>query len=489
MRSAISKDLSLRSSDGPRKIVAVIGDIMVDRYLTGRIERISPEAPVPVLVHNHERTVAGGAANVAMNIASLGCAVHLVGAIGSDADGEDIRTLLSDAGISPEWLVVDPGRPTISKTRIVSGRQQLVRIDRELTGRLASEVEERIIRAAGAAISKADIVVLSDYAKGVFGDRVLLEVIGAAKSAGKPVLVDPKRRTFEVYRGADVIKPNAGELSAATGLPCATDQDLEAAALELTKQFAGTLVVTRGEAGLSLFSPGQPARHITTVAQEVADVSGAGDTALAALAVAMAEGLPIDDAAVISNFAAGIAVGKLGTAVISRKELNTALLRASEADYHPGALTNLAAAAEMANAWRLAGERVVFANGCFDLVHAGHIELLTSAAAEGDRLIVGLNSDASVRRLKGPTRPIQTEADRARIVGALRAVDLVVLFDEDTPLALIDAICPDVLVKGADYTEDKVVGGDLVKSRGGRVALVPLVVGRSSTTIVERMRS
>jgi len=481
MRSAISRDLRLRSSDGPRKIVAVIGDIMVDRYLTGRIERISPEAPVPVLVHNHERTVAGGAANVAMNIASLGCAVHLVGAIGSDADGEDIRTLLSDAGISPEWLVVDPGRPTISKTRVVSGRQQLVRIDRELTGRLASEVEDRIIRAAEAAISKADIVVLSDYAKGVFGDRVLLEVIGAAKSAGKPVLVDPKRRTFEVYRGADVIKPNAGELSAATGLPCATDQDLEAAALELTKQFAGTLVVTRGEAGLSLFSPGQPVRHITTVAQEVADVSGAGDTALAALAVAVAEGLSIDDAAVISNFAAGIAVGKLGTAVISRKELNTALLRASEADYHPGALTNLAAAAEMANAWRLAGERVVFTNGCFDLVHTGHIE--------GDRLIVGLNSDASVKRLKGPTRPIQTEMDRARIVGALRAVDLVVLFDEDTPLALIDAICPDVLVKGADYTEDKVVGGDLVKSRGGRVALVPLVVGRSSTTIVERMRS
>jgi len=468
MRSAISRDLRLRSSDGPRKIVAVIGDIMVDRYLTGRI---------------------GGAANVAMNIASLGCAVHLVGAIGSDADGEDIRTLLSDAGISPEWLVVDPGRPTISKTRVVSGRQQLVRIDRELTGRLASEVEDRIIRAAEAAISKADIVVLSDYAKGVFGDRVLLEVIGAAKSAGKPVLVDPKRRTFEVYRGADVIKPNAGELSAATGLPCATDQDLEAAALELTKQFAGTLVVTRGEAGLSLFSPGQPVRHITTVAQEVADVSGAGDTALAALAVAVAEGLSIDDAAVISNFAAGIAVGKLGTAVISRKELNTALLRASEADYHPGALTNLAAAAEMANAWRLAGERVVFTNGCFDLVHTGHIELLTSAAAEGDRLIVGLNSDASVKRLKGPTRPIQTEMDRARIVGALRAVDLVVLFDEDTPLALIDAICPDVLVKGADYTEDKVVGGDLVKSRGGRVALVPLVVGRSSTTIVERMRS
>ena len=488
MRSAISRDLRLRSSDGPRKIVAVIGDIMVDRYLTGRIERISPEAPVPVLVHNHERTVAGGAANVAMNIASLGCAVHLVGAIGSDADGEDIRTLLSDAGISPEWLVVDPGRPTISKTRVVSGRQQLVRIDRELTGRLASEVEDRIIRAAEAAISKADIVVLSDYAKGVFGDR-LLEVIGAAKSAGKPVLVDPKRRTFEVYRGAVVIKPNAGELSAATGLPCATDQDLEAAALELTKHFAGTLVVTRGEAGLSLFSPGQPVRHITTVAQEVADVSGAGDTALAALAVAVAEGLSIDDAAVISNFAAGIAVGKLGTAVISRKELNTALLRASEADYHPGALTNLAAAAEMANAWRLAGERVVFTNGCFDLVHTGHIELLTSAAAEGDRLIVGLNSDASVKRLKGPTRPIQTEMDRARIVGALRAVDLVVLFDEDTPLALIDAICPDVLVKGADYTEDKVVGGDLVKSRGGRVALVPLVVGRSSTTIVERMRS
>jgi D-beta-D-heptose 7-phosphate kinase/D-beta-D-heptose 1-phosphate adenosyltransferase len=222
---------------------------------------------------------------------------------------------------------------------------------------------------------------------------------------------------------------------------------------------------------------------------EVADVTGAGDTALAALSVSIVDGFTIDDAAVMSNLAAGVAVSKLGTAIVSRSELNAAIARASSAACHPGSLAVQSTAAEMAATWRLMGERVVFTNGCFDLIHAGHIELLSFAAREGDRLIVGVNSDSSVRKLKGPTRPIQTEADRARIVGALRAVDLVVLFDDLTPLSLIEAISPDVLVKGADYSEDQVVGGDLVKARGGRIALFPLLQGRSSTKIVERMRS
>jgi len=240
---------------------------------------------------------------------------------------------------------------------------------------------------------------------------------------------------------------------------------------------------------MSLIRRDQPVRHVKSSVLEVADVSGAGDTALAALAVSMVEGRAIEDAVAISNVAASVAVSKFGTAIVSRAELDAALARASGPKHHPGALATQSTAAEMAEAWRRMGERVVFTNGCFDLIHTGHIELLTFAAREGDRLIVGLNTDASVRRLKGPTRPIQTELDRARIIGALRAVDLVVLFDEPTPLSLIDAISPDVLVKGADYTEDQVIGGDLVKSRGGRVALFPLVEGRSSTRIVERMRS
>jgi D-beta-D-heptose 7-phosphate kinase/D-beta-D-heptose 1-phosphate adenosyltransferase len=335
----------------------------------------------------------------------------------------------------------------------------------------------------------ADIVAISDYGKGILSNHVLEQVIGTAKSLGKPVLVDPKRRTFEAYRGADLIKPNAGELSAASGMPCSTDAEVEAAADAIANQFDGAILVTRAEAGMSLIRRGSPVRHFKSSVLEVADVSGAGDTALAALAVSLVEGRAIEDAVTTSNIAAGVAVSKLGTAIVNRAELDAALARASSPKHHPGSLVTQSAAVDIAASWRRMGERVVFTNGCFDLIHTGHIELLTFAAREGDRLIVGLNTDASVKKLKGPTRPIQAELDRARIIGALRAVDLVVLFDETTPLSLIDAISPDVLVKGADYTEDQVVGGDVIKARGGRVALFPVVEGRSSTKIVERMRS
>ncbi len=472
----------------PHKTVAVVGDVMIDRYVTGKVERISPEAPVPVLLHSHDRAVAGGAANVAVNIVALGCHVRLVGVVGNDQNAEDLRGILAQTGVSPH-LVVDGTRPTICKTRVVSGRQQFFRIDRETSGRYKEKIEAGIIKAARDAIANADIVVISDYAKGVFSDHVLKEVIGAARSLGKPVLVDPKRRTFELYRGADLVKPNAGELATASGMPCSSDAEVEAAGRALASQFDAAILVTRAESGMSLIRPGMPVNHFKSSVLEVADVSGAGDTALAALAVSIAEGRALEDAVAISNVAAGIAVSKFGTAVIGRAELDAALARASSPKHHPGSLATKATAMEMAALWRRMGERVVFTNGCFDLIHAGHIELLTRAASEGDRLIVGLNTDASVKRLKGDTRPIQAELDRARIIGALRAVDLVVLFDEPTPLSLIDAISPDVLVKGADYSEEQVVGGDLVKSRGGRVELIALVEGRSSTKIVERMRS
>jgi len=489
MVSGLTKSLGPRSARESRRVVAVIGDLMIDHYLSGKVDRISPEAPVPVLLYSADRKVAGGAANVAVNIAALGCDVRLAGLVGADVDADDLREVLNTAGVTTELLVVEPDRPTISKTRVVSGRQQFVRIDREISGTPSADAQDNLVKAASAAITDADIVVLSDYAKGVFSDSVLERVIQSAKSAGKLVLVDPKRRTFEAYRGADIIKPNVGELSQASGLPCKTDADVEAAAKSIANQFGANLLVTRAEAGMSLFRKGQPIRHITTAALEVADVSGAGDTALAALAVALAEGNSIEDAAIFSNFAAGLAVAKLGTAIVSRAELNAAIRRAEDVVQHPGSLVTAATAAEMVLVWRDNGEDVVFTNGCFDLLHAGHIELLTSAASHGDRLIVGINSDASVKRLKGPTRPIQTEADRARIIGALRSVDLVVIFDEPTPIALIDTISPDILVKGADYREDQVVGGDLVKSRGGRVVLVPLVIDRSSTKIIERMQS
>jgi D-beta-D-heptose 7-phosphate kinase / D-beta-D-heptose 1-phosphate adenosyltransferase len=479
----------MQSDRSQPKAIVVVGDVMLDRYVTGKIERISPEAPVPVLLHRQDRAVAGGAANVAVNILALGCEVRLIGAVGDDQDANDLRRVLSQSGVSSQYLVTDGTRPTICKTRVVSGRQQLFRIDREVAAWLPEKVEEDLIASARAAMADAAVVVISDYAKGVFSDRVLAELIGTATSLGKPVLVDPKRRTFEVYRGADFIKPNAGELAVASGMPCSTDLEIEAAGAVVARQFDGTVLVTRAESGMSLIRPGQPVRHFRSSMLEVADVSGAGDTALAALAVSLVEGRTIEDATIISNIAAGVAVSKLGTAIVTRIELETALARSTSPKHHPGSLATKSTAAEMVGAWRRMGERVVFTNGCFDLIHTGHIELLTLAANEGDRLIVGLNTDASIRKLKGSARPIQTELDRARIIGAFRVVDLVVLFDEPTPLSLIDAINPDVLVKGADYSEAQVVGADLVKSRGGRIKLVPIVEGRSSSLIVERMRN
>jgi D-beta-D-heptose 7-phosphate kinase / D-beta-D-heptose 1-phosphate adenosyltransferase len=469
--------------------IVVVGDVMIDRYMTGKVERISPEAPVPVLLHSHDRAVAGGAANVAVNIVALGCGVRLVGVTGNDQDAAELRQLLELMGVSTAHLVTDTERPTICKTRVVSGRQQFFRIDREVTRPLSEKIEDAIVQSARAAMTDADMVVISDYAKGIFSDRVLQQVIAAARSFGIRVLVDPKRRTFEAYRGAELVKPNARELAAATGMSCATDADIATAGEIAAQQFDGTVLVTRADAGMSLIRQGEAVSHFRSSVLEVADVSGAGDTALAALAVSMVEGHAIEDAAMRSNVAAGVAVSKFGTSIVNRFELDAALARASSPRHHPGSLATISTAAEMALAWRRMGERVVFTNGCFDLIHTGHIELLTFAAREGDRLIVGLNTDVSVKRLKGTSRPIQSEQDRARIIGALRAVDLVVLFDEPTPLSLIDAITPDVLVKGADYTEDQVVGGDLVKARGGRVALFPLIEGRSSTKLVERMRS
>ncbi len=476
------------AQDGTQRIV-VIGDVMVDRYITGSVSRISPEAPVPVLVHGAERIVPGGAANVAANAAALGATVTLVGLVGRDAEADRLAGAL-DAwpGIDLSHMVHDAKRPTITKTRVMSGRQQIVRIDAEDSAAPSADAEVRLVAAVERAVKGAKVVVLSDYAKGVLSDRVIAAAIAAGQAEGVPIIVDPKRRTFETYRGASLVTPNRLELVAATGLPDNSDEQAAAAAAAAGAQFGGDVLVTRSEKGMTLWRQGGRVLHVPTQAREVFDVSGAGDTALAALAVALASGDTLETAVHVANAAAAVVVGKLGTAVVTRAEL-TAALEASIPEGEPlGALVSHEQAARIMAGWQAAGARVVFTNGCFDLVHPGHISLLEAAAREGDKLVVALNTDASVRRLKGESRPVQDEAARACVMGALRCVDLVVLFDEDTPLEVITALKPDVLVKGADYREDQVVGGDVVKANGGRVALVQLVAGRSTSALVAKAR-
>ncbi len=470
--------------------IAVIGDLMVDRYIVGSVSRISPEAPVPVLVHGEDRIVPGGAANVAANAAALGAPVILVGLVGDDGAAGELRSALAlYPGIALDQVVSDRTRPTITKTRVMSGRQQIVRIDAEQTSAPSADVEAALIVAAQDAIARAMVVVLSDYSKGVLSDAVIAAVMATAKAKGVPVIVDPKRRTFEAYAGATLVTPNRRELAEATGLPDHTDDDEAKAAAAAGRQFGGDVLVTRAEKGMTLWRQNGQVLHVPAEAREVFDVSGAGDTALAALAVSLAGGQSLEASVGIANAAAALAVAKLGTAVVTRAELRAALERSSALAEHPGALVSREDAARIVAAWRANGTRVVFTNGCFDLLHPGHVSLLEQAARHGDRLVVALNTDASVQRLKGPTRPLQDEVARARVMGALRCVDLVVLFDEDTPLETITALLPDVLVKGADYAPHEVVGADVVAAHGGELVLVSLVAGQSTSSLVAKARS
>ncbi len=472
-----------------RRTVAVIGDLMLDRYLRGDIDRISPEAPVPVVQRRSEWHVPGGAANVARNLASLGARVHVVGVTGADeARGLLIDALGQHGTVSDEGILIDAGRPTTQKLRIMSAHQQIARVDVEEIVPPAADLEGQLIAAATRAIEAADVVVLSDYGKGVLTDGVLRAAIGAAQRAGKTVLVDPKRKDWGIYRGASLITPNRRELSDATRLSCETDAEAEAAATDARRQCDADILLTRSNKGMSLFRAGQRPAHVPTIAQDVFDVSGAGDTVIAVLAAALAVGMDVLDAVKLANHAAGIVVAKLGTATITRDELAASLaaLHAFDVD---GPCVTLNEASALRQAWKRKGLTVGVTNGCFDLLHPGHVSLIRQAAATCDRLIVALNSDASVARLKGPARPVQDESARAAVIGALKGVSAVVVFAEDTPLELLRALEPDVLIKGADYAESEVVGADLVKARGGRVVLAALVPGQSTTALLRPLKA
>ncbi|MDP3549104.1 MAG: D-glycero-beta-D-manno-heptose-7-phosphate kinase [Novosphingobium sp.] len=465
--------------------VAVIGDLMLDVYLDGVIERISPEAPVPVVRARDQRHVPGGAANVAANVLAFGAQVDIVGVIGSD--GRDLIDVLAARGYDDQGgLVVDSSRRTIRKQRIMAG-QQVVRIDFEDLHPLSAVIEQDLVTRATAAIAKADVVVLSDYGKGVLTDTLLAAVIAHAKALDKPVIVDPKRRNLAGYCGATIITPNRGELVAATGLSCETDHEAQAAISSVQAVCGSAVLLTRSEKGMSYYPMSGEVLHFPARALEVFDVSGAGDTVVAALAVMLACDEPIETAIRFANDAAGVVVGKAGTATVTFDEVIEAKAKAEGHLSIDGALVSRAEAIETCRRWTAQGLTIGFANGCFDLIHPGHISLIHQASGACDRLVVALNTDASVQRLKGSNRPVQNEVARAQVIGSIKGVDLVTLFDEDTPLELITALQPDLLVKGADYTVDTVVGADQVLARDGRVLLADLTPGQSSSRLISRM--
>ena len=469
--------------------VVVAGDVMLDRFLYGTVERISPEGPIPVLRVEREAAMLGGAGNVLRNLAALGVAVEFLAVVGDDAAGREVQALAQEAAGAGCHLLVEAARPTTIKERYIAAGQQLLRADRDPNGAIGAGTAAALLAAATAALEGAGALVLSDYGKGVLEPETLAALIAAARAAGCPVVVDPKGRDYGIYRGATLVTPNRRELEEASGLPTSSDQEVARAAREIIDSCGiEAVLATRGSDGLTLLGPGGTGKHLhlPTEAREVFDVSGAGDTVAAAVAAALAAGLGLEAAARLANAAAGIVVGKLGTAVVRPEELLQAL-HASDLLAAEAKVVGLDALLARAERWRGAGLRLGFTNGCFDLLHPGHVSLLAQARAACDRLIVGLNSDASTRRLKGAGRPIQSEAARAAVLASLASVDLVVIFGEDTPLELIEALKPDVLVKGADYTRDEVVGADLVERHGGKLILVELAPGHSTSDTIGRM--
>jgi len=471
--------------------VRVVGDVMLDRFVYARVSRISPEAPVPVLAIEREMTSLGGAGNVARNIASLGGRATLIGGRGEDDAGDHISELLARESAIEDALVVLEDARTTEKIRYIADQQQVMRADREAPW--PDSVNAMALAAAREAVPHHDVLVISDYAKGFLPPALVRGLIALARSSGKPVIVDPKGVELSHYDGASVITPNRSEAGLVTGMATGmeTGGDVAAAAAAqtlLTRLPAlGAVLITRGPAGLSLAERGRDIVHVPSRAREVFDVSGAGDTVVAALALSLAVKSDLQSAARLANIAAGIAVTMVGTAAVTATEV-AAELQSRQMESVEKKIVSLDGALERLALWRAEGRKIGFTNGCFDLVHPGHISLLSQARAGCDRLVVGLNADASVRRLKGDGRPVQDEMARAVVLASLAVVDLVVIFHEDTPEPLIRQIRPDILVKGADYKRENIVGADFVASYGGEVMLADLVPDRSTSDLIGRAR-
>lgn len=475
---------SLRVLPPPGLPILIVGDLMLDRYLDGPVERISPEAPVPVLHVRRTFERAGGAGNVAANVGAMGGHPVLIGAVGRDSGADLLRKVLGEADVDTATVVDTPTIPTTTKTRLLAGHSQIARFDEEST--LTDAVaRDAILARVAAHLPEARVAILSDYAKGVCDTAVCRAVIEGATRAGIPTIVDPKGDDFSRYGGAAVITPNRSEAMAVCGFPIRDSDDAIRAAESIRARFGiAAVVVTLGEQGMVVVSDGRVA-VIPTQAKGVFDVTGAGDTAVAMLAVALAEGMPLEDGCVLANAAAGIQVSRIGAARISRSEVVAAI--DAQSTIAQGKVLGVEALTGAVRQARREGKKIGFTNGCFDILHHGHVALLEAAARECDLLVVGVNSDASVTRLKGSPRPYVTSAARQAVLAALSSVAWVCEFDGDTPLELIRELEPDVLIKGADYKAADVVGGDLVQARGGRVVTPLFVANVSTTNIVDQI--
>ena len=484
-------DFDKHLTDLGNQTVLCIGDLMLDEFVYGDVTRISPEAPTPVITVKRTEVMVGGAGNVARNLVSLGARCIFVGVVGDDDAGAALTKALTTNALIEFELVIDPARQTTRKVRFVSEHHSmhLLRADWESAGPINAAAEEALIAHAIKAMPGAGSVVLSDYAKGALTPRVVRAVIDAANKLGKPVIVDPKGRDYSIYRGATLITPNRQELAEATGTAARSDDEVAEAAIGLARALgARAVLVTRSEDGMTLVTDGAPV-HVPAYPVRVRDVSGAGDTVVAVLSAMLAMNADFESAMRAANAAAAVVVGKRGTATLTVAELRSRILPAASLAPEEKIVFDWALLDEHLGDWRKQGLRIGFTNGCFDLLHPGHVKLLAAARASCDRLVVGLNGDASVTRLKGEGRPVQNMQSRAEVLAALAAVDLVVVFDEDTPKNLIAQVKPTILVKGSDYKREDVVGHDIVEALGGSVVLIDLVPGQSTTSIVQRSRT
>jgi len=480
-------------SDIKSPAILVTGDLMLDKYVWGEVNRISPEAPIPVINVTHEEFRPGGAGSVITNLTHLGARVFCTGILGKDSAGENFARMLEKSGVDTSGMFIDSKRPTTVKTRVMghlhtAGRavQQLLRIDYENTHPAPKEIEDKVINYVKKNIHQCDAVALSDMNKGLLTERILETVTTLGRTTGKPVIVDPRiGRNCSIYKGVTAITPNRHETEVMTGIDVSTPENLKSAGSKLVKELdLQCAVITLDKDGMFLYQRDGTHLMLPTNPREVHDVTGAGDMVLSVIAFVVGAGSSIADAARLANIAAGIEVGKIGVAPVSREEILRELL-----GYHPSLekIKTVKELKDLLNKHRSKRDRIVFTNGCFDILHRGHVEYLGFARNQGELLVVGLNTDRSVNNMKGPSRPVLPEQDRARIIAALEDVDYVVLFDEPTPEELIREVRPDVLIKGEDWREKGVVGREFVESYGGKVVLAPLVQGISTTDIISRI--